>query len=49
MTSEPLTVRLVEGRAEVRNGRQVLCVSGRQDPENGFGCPVELIGAALGS
>ena len=45
MTSTPLTVRLVE----VRNRRHVFYVAGRQDPENGSGCPVEMIGAALGS
>ncbi len=49
MTSTPLTVCLVEGRAEVRNGRHVFYVAGRQDPANGSGCPVEMIGAALGS
>jgi hypothetical protein len=49
MSSDPLIVRLDQGRAEVCNGRRTFCVSGRNTTDFGYGCPTDLIGAALGS
>ncbi|MBR9981340.1 MAG: hypothetical protein KFF50_09965 [Desulfatitalea sp.] len=49
MAAEPLVVRLNEGRAEVRNGHHTFQVTGRNAAESGYGCPTELVAAALGS